>query len=78
MHEAIDNVWHVSNLYQIPEQQILAKKLCDISFADKVFFLFWAEAVEGAIKTSWKYHLKKVIKIGQRSLLSKMHSMAGL
>ena len=38
MHEAIDNVWHVSNLYQIPEQQKLAKKLCDISFADKVFF----------------------------------------
>ena len=60
MHEAIDNVWHVSNLYQIPEQQILAKKLCDISFADKVFFCnSGAEAVEGAIKTSRKYHFEK-------------------
>ena len=53
------------------------QKLCDISFADKVFFCnSGAEAVEGN-KTE-KYHLKKVIKIGQRSLLSKMHSMAGL
>ena len=60
MHEAIDNVWHVSNLYQIPEQQNLAKKLCDISFADKVFFCnSGAEAVEGAIKTSRKYHFEK-------------------
>ncbi len=60
MHEAIDNVWHVSNLYQIPEQQKLAKKLCDISFADKVFFCnSGAEAVEGAIKTSRKYHFEK-------------------
>ena len=60
MHEAIDNVWHVSNLYQIPEQQKLAKKLCDISFADKVFFCnSGAEAVEGAIKTSRKYHIEK-------------------
>ena len=57
MHEAIDNVWHVSNLYHIPEQQKLARKLCDISFADKVFFCnSGAEAVEGAIKTSRKYH----------------------
>ena len=60
MHEAIDNVWHVSNLYHIPEQQKLAKKLCDISFADKVFFCnSGAEAVEGAIKTSRKYHFEK-------------------
>ena len=34
--------------YHIPEQQKLAKKLCDISFADKVFFCnSGAEAVEG-------------------------------
>jgi len=29
-------LWHVSNLYRIPEQERLAQLLCDASFADKV------------------------------------------
>ncbi|MGI9439462.1 MAG: aspartate aminotransferase family protein [Parvibaculales bacterium] len=50
-------LWHVSNLYQIPEQQELAALLCAHSFADLVFFCnSGAEAVEGTIKTMRKYH----------------------
>ena len=30
------NLWHVSNLYQIPQQQALAEKLVAHSFADTV------------------------------------------
>lgn len=52
-----NKIWHVSNLYTIPEQELLAKKLCELSFADKVFFCnSGAEAVEGAIKIARKYH----------------------
>ena len=53
----VNKIWHVSNLYTIPEQELLAKKLCELSFADKVFFCnSGAEAVEGAIKIARKYH----------------------
>src|SRR6266699_988188 len=31
-------VWHVSNLYRIPESERLAERLCAASFADVVFF----------------------------------------
>ncbi len=31
-------VWHLSNLYQIPEQQKLADMLVERTFADTVFF----------------------------------------
>ena len=55
--EQANKIWHVSNLYNIPEQELLAKKLCDLSFADKVFFCnSGAEAVEGAIKVARKFH----------------------
>ena len=32
------NLWHVSNLYNIPQQQALADKLVAATFADTVFF----------------------------------------
>jgi acetylornithine/N-succinyldiaminopimelate aminotransferase len=49
-------LWHVSNLYVIPEQEQLAKRLCDISFADYVSFVnSGAEAVETSIKIARKY-----------------------
>ena len=42
---------HTSNLYNIIQQEKLAKRLCDLSFADKVFFAnSGAEANEGAVK----------------------------
>ncbi|MFN3351765.1 aspartate aminotransferase family protein [Pseudorhodoplanes sp.] len=50
-------VWHVSNLFRIPEAERLADRLCAASFADLVFFCnSGAEAMEGAIKTARKYH----------------------
>ncbi|MDE2284237.1 MAG: aspartate aminotransferase family protein [Hyphomicrobiales bacterium] len=50
-------LWHVSNLYQIPEAEQVAQRLCEASFADVVFFCnSGAEAMECAIKTARKYH----------------------
>jgi acetylornithine/N-succinyldiaminopimelate aminotransferase len=50
-------VWHVSNLFRIPEAERLAARLVEASFADTVFFSnSGAEAMEGAIKTARKYH----------------------
>jgi acetylornithine/N-succinyldiaminopimelate aminotransferase len=50
-------LWHVSNLFRIPEGERLAERLCAATFADLVFFgNSGAEAVECAIKTARKYH----------------------
>jgi acetylornithine/N-succinyldiaminopimelate aminotransferase len=50
-------LWHISNLYEIPAQQELARRLCEASFADQVFFCnSGAEAVEASIKTARRYH----------------------
>jgi acetylornithine/N-succinyldiaminopimelate aminotransferase len=50
-------VWHVSNLYEVPEAERVAQRLCDASFADVVFFCnSGAEAMECTIKMARKYH----------------------
>ena len=50
-------VWHVSNLYQIAEQERLGMRLCDATFATRVFFAnSGAEAVEASIKAARRYH----------------------
>ena len=55
--EQAHKVWHVSNLYEIPEDERAAERLCQASFADVVFFCnSGAEAAECAIKTARKYH----------------------
>jgi len=55
--EQAGKVWHVSNLFRIPEAERLAKRLTDVSFADTVFFCnSGAEAMECAIKVARKYH----------------------
>lgn len=55
--EQAQKVWHVSNLFRIPEAERLAARLVEASFADTVFFgNSGAEAMEGAIKTARKYH----------------------
>jgi acetylornithine/N-succinyldiaminopimelate aminotransferase len=55
--EQAGKLWHVSNLYRIPEAERLAERLCAASFADLVFFCnSGAEAMEGAIKIARKYH----------------------
>ncbi|MTW17520.1 acetylornithine/succinylornithine family transaminase [Rhodoplanes serenus] len=57
LREQADKVWHVSNLFRIPEAERLAARLCDVTFADLVFFCnSGAEALEGAIKLTRKYH----------------------
>jgi acetylornithine/N-succinyldiaminopimelate aminotransferase len=57
LNEQASRVWHVSNLFQVPEQEAFAAKLCQESFADKVFFgNSGTEATECAIKTVRRYH----------------------
>ena len=52
-----EKLWHVSNLFRIPEAERLADRLCAASFADLVFFCnSGTEAIEGAIKITRKYH----------------------
>jgi acetylornithine/N-succinyldiaminopimelate aminotransferase len=52
-----DKIWHLSNLFEIPGQKQLATRLCDNSFADRVFFTnSGVEAMEMAIKTARRYH----------------------
>jgi acetylornithine/N-succinyldiaminopimelate aminotransferase len=49
-------LWHVSNLYSIPQQEKLAALLVDHTFADTVFFTnSGTEAAELAIKMARKY-----------------------
>ena len=56
LSEQVHKIWHVSNLYQIPEAERAAARLCEASFADEVFFAnSGAEAMECAIKTTRKY-----------------------
>ena len=51
---------HVSNLYGSPQGEALAQRLCDLTFADTVFFTnSGVEAVECAIKTARRYHYAK-------------------
>ena len=54
--EQAQRVMHVSNLYRIPAGERLAARLCELSFADVVFFAnSGAEAMEGVIKIVRKY-----------------------
>jgi acetylornithine/N-succinyldiaminopimelate aminotransferase len=54
--EQASKLWHVSNLYRIPEGEKLADRLCAATFADTVFFQnSGAEAMECAIKMARKY-----------------------
>jgi acetylornithine/N-succinyldiaminopimelate aminotransferase len=49
-------LWHVSNAFQIPEGELLAKKLAKKTFADYVIFQnSGAEATEAAIKVARRY-----------------------
>lgn len=58
--EQAGRLWHVSNLYQIPEQEKLAEALVAKTFADTVFFTnSGTEAAELAIKMARKYHYEK-------------------
>lgn len=50
------DLWHLSNLYEVPGQQELADRLTEASFADTVFFTnSGTEACELAVKMARKY-----------------------
>ena len=56
LNEQAEKLWHLSNVYKIPEQELLAKRLCDLCFADYVFFCnSGTEAVEASIKIARRY-----------------------
>jgi acetylornithine/N-succinyldiaminopimelate aminotransferase len=58
--EQANRLWHLSNVFVIPGQEELAKRLCEASFADRVFFTnSGVEAIECAIKTARRYHYVK-------------------
>ena len=49
-------VWHTSNIFQMPGQEKLARRLIEATFADTVFFCnSGAEALELSIKMARKY-----------------------
>ncbi len=54
--EQAQRLWHVSNLYHIPEQEALAQALVDATFADTAFFTnSGTEACELAVKMTRRY-----------------------
>ena len=58
--EQAAKLWHVSNVYRIPEQEALADLLVQHTFADTVFFTnSGTEAAELAIKMARKYWYEK-------------------
>lgn len=58
--EQASRIWHTSNLYTMPDGEKLARRLCEATFADRVFFTnSGAEANECAIKMARKYHAAK-------------------
>src|SRR5262245_43867992 len=57
VQEQAAKLWHTSNLYRIPGQERLARRLVDASFADTAFFCnSGAEGVECAVKMARRYH----------------------
>jgi acetylornithine/N-succinyldiaminopimelate aminotransferase len=56
LQEQASKLWHMSNLFKSPDGERVAARLCEASFADKVFFAnSGAEALECAIKLTRKF-----------------------
>ena len=54
--EQAGKLWHTSNLYRVPGQESLSKRLVEITFADTAFFTnSGAEACELAFKMARRY-----------------------
>lgn len=57
LQDQSEKLWHLSNMFKVPAGIELAKKLTEVTFADRVFFTnSGAEAIECAIKTARRYH----------------------
>ena len=75
--EQLNQLWHVSNLFHIPQQERLARLLVANSFADAVFFCnSGAEANEAAIKLARRYHAK-VLGTGKYEIVTFTSSFHG-
>ncbi|SEN66154.1 acetylornithine transaminase [Paenibacillus sp. OV219] len=73
----LDELWHVSNLFHIPNQEAAAKLLTNNSHADAVFFCSTgAEANEAAIKLARRYH-QKVKGNGRNEIITFAQSFHG-
>lgn len=60
LKEQLSSLWHCSNLFTIPQQELLAERLVSLTFADKVFFCSSGlEATEAAIKFIRRYFYVK-------------------
>lgn len=73
----LDQLWHVSNLFHIPNQEKLAGLLTANSCADRVFFCnSGAEANEAAIKLARRYN-QKVLGNGRYEIITFHQSFHG-
>ena len=73
----LDELWHVSNLFHIPNQEAAAKLLTDHTCADAVFFCnSGAEANEAAIKLARRYQ-QKVLGNNRHEIITFQQSFHG-
>lgn len=73
----LDQLWHISNLFQIPNQAEAAKLITDHSSGDAVFFCnSGAEANEAAIKLARRYQ-QLVAKTGRYEIITFTQSFHG-
>lgn len=60
LHKQVDTLWHASNAVHMPQQEVLAERICKLSFGKRVFFCnSGAEAWEATIKIARKYFKDK-------------------
>lgn len=77
VQEQLDTLWHVSNLFHIPQQEQAAELLTAHACADAVFFCnSGAEANEAAIKLARRYH-SVVAKTGRTEIITFHQSFHG-
>jgi len=73
----LDELWHISNLFEIPNQAEAGKLITDNSCADAVFFCnSGAEANEAAIKLARRYQ-QKVLNNGRYEIITFEQSFHG-
>ncbi|KJS24536.1 MAG: acetylornithine aminotransferase [Hyphomonadaceae bacterium BRH_c29] len=57
LHTQALKIWHLSNMFDVPGQADLARRYCELTFADRVFFTnSGAESIECALKSARKFH----------------------
>ncbi|MFD3271596.1 acetylornithine transaminase [Paenibacillus dendritiformis] len=77
VQEQLETLWHVSNLFRIPQQEQAAEWLTNHTCADAVFFCnSGAEANEAAIKLARRYHAK-VANSGRYEIITFQQSFHG-